>query len=473
MRQALVSQTFIPEGEGRGILPPPAPEETTDRFPQFEILECLGRGGMGVVYKARQKSLNRLVAIKILASERSKETRFAERFAREAEILAQLNHPHIVTIHDFGEVDSLFFLVMEFVDGVNLRDLISDGKLEPSRALAIVSPICEALQYAHEKGVVHRDIKPENLLLDKEGRLKIADFGIASLIGAAAENAGTPPYMAPEQASEVDVDHRADIYALGVVFYEMLTGERPKDPLAVPSQKVQLDVRIDEIVLRALNTDPEGRYQTVGDFHTMVETVVETEQENVASVPPPSLPAVSPSKKKGGMLIGCLIAFLVAILLLVPVMIVILMIVFYNKNTAKEQSLLDAQIEYRDQISATEHSSVESYTEWIEVSFTANDFDGSDGRIDVPLGSAHEGEWFPLMGQPIITDEGETIYVQVRADSRTVEVNAVVTVRWSDETHAEGEVLSVKVGPKSRATPLDFENGLQASVTWHRLYDQH
>ena len=197
MRQALVSQTIASDESKREALSPPSPEEIADQFPQFEILECLGRGGMGVVYKARQKSLNRLVAIKILASERSGEARFAERFAREAEILAQLNHPHIVTIHDFGEVDGLFFLVMEFVDGVNLRDLISDGKLEPSRALAIVSPICDALQYAHEKGVVHRDIKPENLLLDKEGRLKIADFGIASIVGSTVENAGTPPYMAP------------------------------------------------------------------------------------------------------------------------------------------------------------------------------------------------------------------------------------------------------------------------------------
>ena len=163
---------------------------------------------------------------------------------------------------------------MEFVDGVNLRDLLRDGKLEPEQALAIVPPICEALQYAHDKGIVHRDIKPENLLLDREGRVKIADFGIAALMGADGEFAGTPPYMAPEQTGTTgEVDHRADIYALGVVLYEMLTGERPGKDFAAPSKKVQIDVRLDEMVLRALEKNPELRYQTAGEFRTVVETV--------------------------------------------------------------------------------------------------------------------------------------------------------------------------------------------------------
>ncbi len=272
MAQALASHTL--DGEKALSSPPPEPEEIADKFPQFEILECLGRGGMGIVYKARQKSLNRLVAIKILAPEREHDARFAERFAREAELLAKLSHPHIVTIHDFGETGGLYFLVMEFVDGVNLRDLLREGKLESKQALAIVPPICEALQYAHDKGIVHRDIKPENLLLDRDGRIKIADFGIASLIGASAEKSGTPPYMAPEQRGiSTEVDHRADIYALGVVFYEMLTGERPAENLVAPSKKTPLDARLDEMVLRALEKEPEKRYQTAEDFRTRVETL--------------------------------------------------------------------------------------------------------------------------------------------------------------------------------------------------------
>jgi tRNA A-37 threonylcarbamoyl transferase component Bud32 len=273
--QALASRTIGGEADD-GPVPRalPAPEEIANKFPQFEIVECLGRGGMGVVYKARQKSLNRTVAIKILAPERVHDSRFAARFAREAELLAQLSHPHIVTIHDFGQADGLFYLLMEFVDGVNLRDLLREGKIESRQALKIVPSICEALQYAHEKGIVHRDIKPENLLLDRDGRVKIADFGIAGLVGAEGESAGTPPYMAPEQSdARREVDHRADIYALGVVLYEMLTGERPSKEVVAPSQKVLIDVRLDEVVLRALEKNPEHRYQQASVFKTQVETI--------------------------------------------------------------------------------------------------------------------------------------------------------------------------------------------------------
>lgn len=265
----------MPEGEEPPHAPVLTPEELAEKFPQYEILECLGRGGMGVVYKARQKSLDRIVAIKILPPERVGEERFSDRFAVEAATLAKLSHPNIVTVHDFGETGGLFYIVMEYVDGVNLRDLLREGKLEPKQALAIVPPVCEALQYAHDKGIVHRDIKPENLLLDRDGRIKIADFGIASLVGANGEVAGTPPYMAPEQKGN-HIDHRADIYALGVVLYEMLTGERPGKDLVPPSKKVQIDVRLDEMVLRALEKEPERRYQTAGEFRTVVETMAGT-----------------------------------------------------------------------------------------------------------------------------------------------------------------------------------------------------
>jgi serine/threonine protein kinase len=217
-------------------MPVPTPEELAPHFPQLDILECLGRGGMGVVYKARQKSLKRFVALKLLAPERVQDAAFAARFAREAEALAALSHPHIVTVHDFGQAGTFFYLLMEYVDGVNLRQAMRGGKLAPEQALAVVPPICEALQYAHEHGIVHRDIKPENLLMDKQGRVKIADFGIAKMLDASAEDAvpgdsqpaGTPQYMAPEQREHPQrADARADIYSLGVVLYEMLTGELP------------------------------------------------------------------------------------------------------------------------------------------------------------------------------------------------------------------------------------------------------
>ena len=176
----------------------------------------------------------------------------------------------------------LHFFIMEYVDGLNLRQLERVGKLSPREALQIVPQICEALQFAHDEGVVHRDIKPENILLDKKGRVKIADFGIAKIMGrepgvAITETKGaigTPHYMAPEQVERPQtVDHRADIFSLGVVFYEMLTGELPLGKFAPPSRKVQVDVRLDEVVLHALEKEPERRYQQVSQVKTAVETI--------------------------------------------------------------------------------------------------------------------------------------------------------------------------------------------------------
>ena len=182
-----------------------------------------------------------------------------------------------MTVHDFGDADGLYYIVMEYVDGVNLRDVLTDGKMEPEQALAIVPPVCEALEYAHGKGVVHRDIKPENLLLDRDGRVKIADFGIASLVGSTTEISGTPSYMAPEQL-DGHVDRRADIYALGVVLYEMLTGQRPDKEIVAPSRTIEVDVKIDEIVLRALEKEPGRRYQTAAEFRTTTELAMKPHQ---------------------------------------------------------------------------------------------------------------------------------------------------------------------------------------------------
>jgi serine/threonine protein kinase len=262
----------LPTGGDLASSAPPSPAELAEKFPQFEILECLGRGGMGIVYKARQKALDRIVAIKILAGEWQDAPGFAERFEKEAKLLAKLNHPNIVTIHDFGNAGGLFHIVMEFIDGVNVRDLLRDGKMPAEQALAIVPPICDALQFAHDHGIVHRDIKPENILLDREGRVKIADFGIATLAGDAADRSGTPAYMAPEQeVHAARIDHRADIFALGVVLYEMLTGERPTTSPVAPSKRVRIDVRLDEVVLRALENTPELRFQSAVEFHTVLE----------------------------------------------------------------------------------------------------------------------------------------------------------------------------------------------------------
>jgi tRNA A-37 threonylcarbamoyl transferase component Bud32 len=267
---------------GTNFVAPPA-RELARHFPQLEILELLGQGGMGAVYKARQPKLDRLVAVKILPPEWGKDPAFAERFAREAKALARLTHPHIVAVHDFGETDGLFYLIMEYVDGANLRHILQEGRMKPMEALAVIPQICDALQYAHEEGVVHRDIKPENILLDSKGRVKIADFGLAKLLNrpraaftltGSQQVMGTLDYMAPEQRLRPqEVDHRADIYSLGVVFYEMLTGELPLGRFEPPSQKVKIDARLDEVVFRALEREPARRYQRASEVKMDVESI--------------------------------------------------------------------------------------------------------------------------------------------------------------------------------------------------------
>lgn len=265
---------------------PPEPDELARQFPQLEILELLGQGGMGVVYKARQRQLDRLVALKILPLHIGQTEAFAERFTREARSLARLSHPRIVMIYDFGHTEAgLYYFIMEYVDGTDLRRVIQTGELSASEALTIIPQICEALQYAHEEGIVHRDIKPENMLLNKKGQVRIADFGLAKLLDHPAtgstialtkvgQQMGTPHYMAPEQIEHPsEVDHRADIYSLGVVFYEMLTGELPLGRFAPPSQKAQVDVRLDNVVLRTLEKEPERRYQHISEVKTDVETI--------------------------------------------------------------------------------------------------------------------------------------------------------------------------------------------------------
>ncbi len=222
------------------------PLKPGETFRGLGIVELLGRGGMGVVYKARQAGLDRFVALKILPRKLASDPEFRERFGREAKLLAGLHHPNLLAVHDSGIEGDLVYLVMEYVDGLTLRDLLRRGRPTPAEATAFVRQLCDALEYAHQEGIVHRDIKPENILIDRKGRLKVAHFGIAKLVGLARPEpsltqahlaVGTPHYMAPEQWEKPrEVDHRADIYALGVVFYELLTGELPIGRFPEPSR---------------------------------------------------------------------------------------------------------------------------------------------------------------------------------------------------------------------------------------------
>lgn len=260
----------------------PALDEIAAAFPDLEILGLIGQGGMSVVFRARQPKLDRVVALKVLPKLLAATPGFAERFHREGRVLARLSHPSIVAVHDFGESGGFCYLIMEYVDGVNLRQAMSAGRFTPEQALQIIPAICDALQFAHSQGVLHRDIKPENILLDTTGKVKIADFGIAKILGEESGEAmlltqsgaklGTAPYMAPEQIEKpASVDHRADIYSLGVVFYEMLTGELPLGRFAAPSALASVSGSIDEIVFRALEKERARRQQSADEFKTQVQ----------------------------------------------------------------------------------------------------------------------------------------------------------------------------------------------------------
>ncbi len=330
--QAGVAETGEIGPDGTVVAKPsptiPRIEDIAPHFPQLEILECLGRGGMGAVYKARQPKLDRFVALKILSRKHDSgvtDAEFAARFQQEARALARLSHPDIVAVYDFGEAGGFHYLLMEYVDGLTLRQLLQTRKLAPEQALTILPKICEALQFAHERGIVHRDIKPENILLDKQGCVKIADFGIAKIMnpltrpsdtlspsngeraGVRGESLtgpkdviGTPHYMAPEQIEKpARVDHRADIYSLGVVFYEMLTGELPLGKFSPPSRKVQVDVRLDEIVLHALEKEPERRYQQASEVKTDVETIASSSGNSRSESLPSGSKAQNPTFELG------------------------------------------------------------------------------------------------------------------------------------------------------------------------------
>ena len=289
----------------------PTLAELAPLFPAYELQTLLGRGGMGVVYRARHLKLDRLVAIKLLLPDLERDPAFAERFEREARALARLGHPGIVGIHDFGTAGGFYFLVMEFVDGANLRELLAQGRLGAKDALLFVPQLCDALQYAHDHRIVHRDIKPENILVDQDGRVRIADFGLAKLLGQEPASlgltqthqaVGTPHYMAPEQvATAGSVDHRADLYSLGVVLYEMLTGNLPIGRFQPPSARAVDAKGLDPVVMKSLESDPAQRYQQAREMKTELTAAgaapaqPEAEPRTAPLPPPPPVP-VEPAK---------------------------------------------------------------------------------------------------------------------------------------------------------------------------------
>jgi streptogramin lyase len=256
--------------------------------------ELIGQGGMGVVYRARDLRLKRIVALKVMAPELAADQRFRERFAREAELAMSLEHPNVVPIHDAGELDGRLYLVMRLVEGTDLRALLrEEGALEPRRALAIVGQVAHALDAAHTKGLVHRDVKPSNVLLDRDEHVYLADFGLTRSFGSTSStdgpSVGTPAYLAPEQIEGQEIDGRADVYSLGCLLYECLTGAPPfaassrlavawahleEEPPSVTERRGELAPAIDAVVRKAMAKDPNDRYATCGELSTAAEAAL-------------------------------------------------------------------------------------------------------------------------------------------------------------------------------------------------------
>jgi serine/threonine protein kinase len=262
----------------------PLPEQLTELLPHgnYLVVGFLGQGGMGAVYKGTQVRLKRPVAIKIMRRDQGRDYDFEARFEREAQAMAKLNHPNIVSVIDFGEAGADYlYIVMELVEGADLMDVIRTGRMTQEMALSLLPQICDALQFAHDHGIVHRDIKPSNIMLTRDGRIKIADFGLAKHFDAESSfrtqtgtGMGTPDYAAPEQFNaNAQIDHRADIYALGVMIYQMITGELPRGVWKAPSQRAQVDTQWDDIVSHAMQSDPSDCYQQASEIKTDVSSI--------------------------------------------------------------------------------------------------------------------------------------------------------------------------------------------------------
>src|SRR5258708_4592245 len=300
------------------------------RLGQYEIVALLGRGGMATVYRARQLNIKREVAIKVIRADLAETADFIKRFEREAETIASLRHPYILKLFDYGEFGDTVYLVMELVSGGSLAELISKGPLPVATASRLLEQIASALDYSHERGIIHRDLKPQNVLLDEQNNPILTDFGIAKILSQTTSLTqsgmamGTPSYMSPEQWMGKALDSRADIYALGIMLFEMLSGQLPfraetpysmmhmhvnEQPPPVREQRAELPPGIDQIISKALAKDPDKRYASAGALAEAFKSALtnttgsrarsEVEEATLVDVPAPSLELIkAPARRQ-------------------------------------------------------------------------------------------------------------------------------------------------------------------------------
>ncbi len=274
----------------------PTVEEMSALLPQYVFERLAAFGGMGAVYKARQASLDRPVAVKILPPAFGAEPEFAERFKSEARAMARLNHTNIVAVYDFGiTAEGHLYLVMEWVEGHTIHELIQKGIIPVRKVANLATQLCDALHFAHSHKILHRDIKPGNIMVNQEDQVKVADFGLARPItGEAEENPyGTPDYAAPEIMNKGAVDQRVDIFAAGIVLYEMLTGRVPRQQRRSVTEFAPVSARWDEVIAKATDANPALRYQDVRDFRTNIMMAM----SQVASAPVPTAKLVEDSEQ--------------------------------------------------------------------------------------------------------------------------------------------------------------------------------
>ena len=325
---------------------------------RYEVQDELGRGGMARVYRGTDTLLGRPVAVKVLSAQYADDANFVTRFRREAQAAARLNHPNLVQVYDTGSDDGVHYIVMEYVDAKTVADLLSSGRVLPNRAVQLAESVCDALAVAHAHGVIHRDVKPANIMVTRNGQVKVTDFGIARMtsnetVAQTAAVLGTASYLSPEQAQGGPIDQRSDLYSLGCVLYEMLTGRPPftaDSPVAVASKhvleqatkpsRVNPDVtpQLDAVVMRALSKNPDDRYQDAEEMRADLERarqgmpvaatpllpdappttrVIHGAQPQPTSVLPPGEAAAGPPPEPGktpGWLIALIVFLVLAVL---------------------------------------------------------------------------------------------------------------------------------------------------------------